>query len=777
MPGPEAKNPIPSATRALRVLIVEDEPADAELMVALLKRAGYAVSFEIVDSLSSVRNLLERDTFDVVLSDHNLKTWTGTDVLECLRKSGKDIPFIVVTATLGDEAAVEYIKQGAADYLLKHRLERLPEVVGRALREKARGEEMARLQEVILSGKREWELTFDRVPDAIFLLNEDCHVRRANRAAVKLLGLDFNQMIGRPCHEVVHGSGAPCLHCPHQWMLQTGEEARGDIEEPRFGKVLDFTASPLRNPDGSLRACVCVVRDITDRKRAEEALRKSREHLARAQQIAHLGSWESDLVTGTLVWSDEVYRIFGVSKEQFVGTNEVVFGMVHPEDRESVLQASKKAKEERGLFHIEHRIVRPDGSVRFVDEEAEVVCDAAGQAVQMVGTVQDMTERRQLEGQFRQAQKMEAVGRLAGGIAHDFNNLLTVIAGYSDMMLSRLAADDPLRAHVSEIRSAGDRAASLTRQLLAFSRQQVLAPQVLDLNAVVANMDKMLRRLIGEHIDLVTVCEKPLWRVKADPGQLEQVIMNLAVNARDAMPKGGKLTLETANVELSGAYARAHVAVKPGRYVMLAVSDTGCGMDAETQSHLFEPFFTTKERGKGTGLGLSTVYGIVKQSGGNVWVYSEPGRGTTFKVYLPLVDEPLEDLRPVEARAVPVRGTETVLVVEDEVSVRSLVRGVLESHGYRVLEACHGADALAISDQHGGPIHLLLTDVVMPEMSGRDLASRVVPRRPGIRVLYMSGYTDDAIVHNGVLDAGTAFLQKPFTPDALAHKVREVLDG
>ncbi|HXE91027.1 MAG TPA: PAS domain S-box protein [Terriglobales bacterium] len=390
---------------------------------------------------------------------------------------------------------------------------------------------------------------------------------------------------------------------------------------------------------------------------------------------------------------------------------------------------------------------------------------------------EDVTERRALEEQLRQSQKMEAVGRLAGGIAHDFNNLLTVIQGYTELLLERVQGETPMRTELDEIAKAAERATSLTRQLLAFSRQQVLEPKVLDLNTVVGAIEQLLRRLLGEDIALYAHLASDLGRVRADPGQVEQVIMNLAVNSRDAMPRGGKLVIETANVELDSGYAHEHPTVKPGPYVMLAVSDTGVGMDEETRARVFEPFFTTKEKGKGTGLGLATVYGIVKQSDGYIWVYSEPGRGTTVKVYLPRVDEPA----PPGAlpTAVPARyqGTETVLLVEDEEGVRALVRRVLDRHGYRVLEARHGGEALALCARTEEPIDLLLTDVILEQMSGPELAARLSPLRPKLKVLYMSGYTDDAIGHHGVLAAGTEFLQKPFSTEALVRKVRQVLDS
>jgi signal transduction histidine kinase len=380
------------------------------------------------------------------------------------------------------------------------------------------------------------------------------------------------------------------------------------------------------------------------------------------------------------------------------------------------------------------------------------------------------------QDQLTQARKMEAVGRLAGGVAHDFNNLLTVMIGRSQLLLLRLGAEDPVRPDIELMQQTADRAANLTRQLLAFSRKQVLQPTMLDLNAVVANLAEMLRRLIGEDIALVTALDPALDHVKADPGQIEQIVINLAANARDAMRKGGRLTLETANAELDAAYARHHVDVHPGPHVMLAVSDTGVGMTPETQARIFEPFFTTKGPGVGTGLGLATVYGIVKQSGGHIWVYSEPGRGATFKIYLPRVAEAVTPSVARPGLPKPARGHETILLVEDELAVRDLARDVLRAHGYTVLEAQHGCEALLISELHSGPIHLLLTDVVMPEMSGRELANRLAPLRPTMPVIYMSGYTDTAVVHHGVLDPGTIFLQKPFTPDALARKIREVLD-
>jgi signal transduction histidine kinase/ActR/RegA family two-component response regulator len=400
-----------------------------------------------------------------------------------------------------------------------------------------------------------------------------------------------------------------------------------------------------------------------------------------------------------------------------------------------------------------------------------------GQAVGVQGIARDVTQRRHLEEQLAHAQRMEAIGHLAGGVAHDFNNLLTVVTGYSELVLRRLGAESPVRQEIEQIKKAGERATTLTRQLLAFSRKQMLQPRVLDLNAVLSDVEHLLRRLIGENIQLTMVLGPDLKRVKADPGQMEQIIMNLAVNARDAMPQGGMLTVGTANVVLDDDYANQHVDVKPGQYVMLAVSDTGIGMDDHTRSHIFEPFFTTKVKGKGTGMGLSTVYGIVKQSGGYVWVYSEPNQGSTFKIYLPRIDDPIETQDAANLAEELSAGVETVLLVEDEEAVRSLVCKVLRASGYTVLESLNPADALRIAREHPDPIHLLLTDVVMPQMSGREVANQVIVLRPSTKVLFISGYTDDAIVHHGVLDPKTAFLHKPFSPDALARKVREVLDN
>jgi PAS domain S-box-containing protein len=421
---------------------------------------------------------------------------------------------------------------------------------------------------------------------------------------------------------------------------------------------------------------------------------------------------------------------------------------------------------------------RKDGIPTVVRVSGRAVSDGRnGRTFELFA--EDVTERRALEQQLQQSQKMEAVGRLAGGIAHDFNNLLMVISGYSEFLLDRLGPDPALRGPAQEIASAAVRATSLTRQLLAFSRKQMLAPKILDLNGVVTENLKMLTRMIGEDIDLVMVPAAGLGTVRADAGQIEQVIMNLAVNARDAMPSGGKLTIETSNISLDEEYARFHAPLKPGNYVMLAISDTGAGMDSETQSHIFEPFFTTKGP-KGTGLGLSTVYGIVKQSGGYIWVYSESGKGTTFKIYLPRVADAVESpaLVAVPAESVATEpGTETILLVEDEANLRYLARQYLEKQGYRVLEAADGAVAMQIAVAHEGMIHLLLTDVIMPGMNGRELAQRISEIRPNAKVLYMSGYTENVIGRNGTLDAGVRLLQKPFTLRDLKSKVREVLDS
>ena len=463
---------------------------------------------------------------------------------------------------------------------------------------------------------------------------------------------------------------------------------------------------------------------------------------------------------------------YGYTREEFLA---MTLEEMHPPEDVRALR-DLVAKSETGFRNRgEWRHRKKDGTIIDVEITRNTLTFSGRPAA--LAMAHDITKRKSVETQLLQAQKMEAVGRLAGGIAHDFNNLLTAIFGSSDLLLEDLTVDDQRRADVEDIKKAAQRAAALTRQLLAFSRKQVLALQVLDLNALIADLEKMLRRLIGEDIEFRTILTSDLGAVRADPGQLEQVIMNLAVNARDAMPQGGKLTLETANVDLDAAYAQAHAPLAPGRYAMLAVSDTGIGIDAQVKAHIFEPFFTTKEKGKGTGLGLATVYGIVKQSDGSIWVYSEPGQGTTFKIYLPRVEAAAEPPAPKPMPPASVRGSETILLAEDEEAVRNLMRRVLEAHGYTLLVAADGQEALRLADGHKGPIHLLLTDIVMPNLGGRQLAERVVSARHATKVLYLSGYTDDAIVHHGVLEPGIAFLEKPFTPQGLARKVRELLDA
>jgi len=678
---------------------------------------------------------------------------------------------------------------------------------------------------------------------------------------------------------------------------ESGYDIKYRVVQPVGGaRHVHATAEAQRDESGRIVRLAGFVQDVTGRRRSHEALRASEASLARAQAIAHLGSWDWDVVTGALQWSDEIYRIFGVAPREFGATYDAFLACVHPDDREHVQQAVNAAVHERQPYSLEHRVVRPDGSERTVHEQGEVSYDASGTPVRMVGIVHDVTERalaeralrdsekryrdlyenasdiiysndlegrfltfnpagerilgyrreellgrhfaafvapehvepttrqmrrklagdveattyevdllrkdgarvpveissrvvladgrpvgiegvardvterkraeqarHELEEQLRHAQKIEALGRLAGGVAHDFNNLLTAIAGYSQLLLDRTVGEPKLRPYVEEIHRAAERGASLTRQLLAFGRRQVLQPRVLDLNEVVKGSGEMIRRLIGESVELELRLAPRLGRVFADRSQLEQVLLNLSVNARDAMPDGGTLTFATENAD--------------GHRVRLAVSDTGTGIDPEAREHLFEPFFTTKEPGKGTGLGLATVLGVVEQSGGTITLESEPGAGTTFSVYLPRVLANAEPVEPESAAgSSDASGTETVLVAEDDQAVRDLCRRLLQGLGYTVLVARDGVEALELCTSRDGPIHLLVTDVVMPRLGGRELGQRVSALRPEMPVIYTSGYTETAFGEDGTLPRGVAFLPKPFTGSSLAGKVREVLD-
>jgi len=611
----------------------------------------------------------------------------------------------------------------------------------------------------------------------LLALDPSGRITQINRYACAMLGWSAEELLGRDwldtclpvrirehmrqvLHNLIQGDLSVVVN---PVMTRSGEE-----------RMIEWRNTLMRDEAGNLVGVVSCGTDITDRHGAAAALQVAEERMRFALQNANVGIWDQDYLTGELIWSETLEAHYGFKPGTFPGTFEAFVGAIHPDDRTSVLETVGHAMKSGADFTVHNRAVWPDGTIRWLTGAGRVMLGADGKPARGVGISLDVTERHVLEAQFQHSQKMEAVGRLAGGVAHDFNNLLTGILGYCELLLGEIPADAPYRADIAEIQNAGTRAAGLTRQLLAFSRKQIIEPALLDLSRIVREMDPMLRRLLGEDIEVVLHLDPAPAPVLADRGQVEQVVMNLAVNSRDAMPRGGTLTIETADVVLDEHYAKGHLGVEPGPYVVLTMTDTGTGMTPEVKSRLFEPFFTTKEVGKGTGLGLATVHGIVTGTGGSIGVYSEPGIGTAFKVYIPQTGAAEPGAESQLAEAAPRSGTRTVLVVEDEASLRDLTKRLLELQGYAVLVAADAAEALRLFEEHDS-IDVLLTDVVMPGASGPELTRQLMERKPELTVIYMSGYTEDAIVHHGVLAPGMALLHKPFTSEALGRKIRDTL--
>ena len=637
-------------SKALRLLIVENKAEDVDLLVRELRHGGYEPSYLRVDNAIDLLAALSEQEWDLIISDYALPQFDALAALECVAQTGLDLPFIVISGTAGEATAIEAMKAGAHDYIMKDNLTGMVVTIERELRQAVARQQHRIAEDALLDSEARYRDLFENANDAIYTHDLEGNILSINNKGEKLTGYKREELTGQ-------------------------------------------SIALLLNDDN---------------------LQIATQYLTK--------------------------RLAG-----------------NTDDAGMQLEILTKA-----------------GKLLPIEVNSRLIYKG-GKPVAVQGIARDISERRNLEEQFRQSQKMEAIGRLAGGLAHDFNNLLTAIIGYSQLAQLRLGKH-PVQKDIGEIEKAAQRAATLTQQLLAFSRKQMLQPKIINLNEIASGISKMIKRLIGENIKVTTRLADDIGLVQADPNQMEQILLNLAVNARDAMPDGGKLIIETANYEFAETDINHHIEMAPGPYVMLAVSDTGMGMDKKTLEHIFEPFFTTKEMGKGTGLGLSTVYGIIRQSGGTIWAYSEPGRGTTFKIYMPCVadtDAYIEVDAPITEQ---LTGTETILIVEDEDVVREPAMQILKLQGYQVMEAADAEEAIHICESYKDEIHLVISDVVMPNLSGRQLVERLYRLRPSIKVLYISGYTDDAIIHHGIVGGEMPFLQKPFTHNALARKVREVLD-
>ena len=773
----------------LKLLAIEDNERDAALLLRELRRGGYVLSHERVETAEGLSGALDRGPWDIAISDYSMPRFTALDALALLGRRAPDLPVIIVSGTIGEEAAVSALRAGARDFIVKGSLARLLPAVERELREAMMRAERRDISEKLLDANRLFLNAIESISEGFAVYDASDRLVQANSHFMALFGPHWRSpIIGRTFEDLVREEIAAGLYTEsagrEEEFLQERLRMHREAGSPFLYRIHDgrwLQARDYRMPDGSIFA---IRTDVTDLVRRDEALQKSQANLAAAQQIAKLGSWEMELADAEsagrtpMRWSDETFRIFGHRPGALAPSAETFHEAVHPKDRESYVRAKTLALAQDETCSVEYRALRSDGQEIVIHEVSKILRDAAGNPIRLVGTVQDITERRGTEERLRQSQKMEAVGQLTGGVAHDLNNLLTVIISSAELLEEIAPRESPTDRPLKNIMNAVEQAAALTRRLLAFARKQPLEPRTVNINDFVTGMKPLLLRALGEHVESEMRLAPDLWTAYIDPHQVESAVLNLAINARDAMGEGGHLMIETENASIDEEVAQRYGDMAPGDYVTLSVSDDGCGMSPAVLAKAVEPFFTTKPQGQGTGLGLSMVFGFAKQSGGHMNIYSEVGKGTTVRLYFPRARGTETETLPTgtDRAAVP-GGSETILVVEDEPAVRETAVENLKSLGYTVLEASNGREALALmaSNPH---IDLLFTDVVMPGgISGQALAQELGARLPGLRVLYCSGYSESAFQQQGKLGNGSGLLQKPYRRRDLASKVRAVLDA
>lgn len=761
--------------KQLRFLILEDLDTDAELMIDELNRAEFNFVHRRVENEKDFVKELKNFKPDLVLSDYSLPTFTGMEGLKIVRKDFPYIPVIIVTGSINEETAVACMKAGASDYVLKDHLVHLPSAVNQTLEkiklEKEKLEALNALQKSEMHFRSVWENS----ADGMRLTDKDGNVVSVNRAFCKLVEMDESELVNQPFN-IIYNQSKENQSGIEKYKQRFKNKSVDKYLERKMtfssGKTVDLEiSSSFIETDDSNPLLFSIFRDVSERKKAEAEIRK----LSMVVEQSPISIIITDTDGNIQYVNPEFCSLTGYTKKEVYGKNPNI--LKSGEHGKSFYKELWDTITAGNIWKGEIHNKKKNGDLFWEDAIISPLFNEENQISHFIALKEDITRNKELAEQLHQAQKLEAIGQLAGGVAHDFNNLLTIINGYGSLVLEKMKKDDPLKKDITQIVTAGEKAGSLTQQLLAFSRKQIVRPQIININHIISGIEKMLRRLIGEDIKLNCILNKNIGYTKCDPGQIDQIIMNLAVNARDAMPKGGKLTIETSNVNLDDNYKKLHFDVKPGKYVLITVSDNGIGMDAETQKRIFEPFFTTKEVGKGTGLGLATVYGIIKQNNGYIWVYSELNVGTTFKIYLPVaVDEDAPDTADFESSE-NLFGTEIILLVEDDANVRELTGEILKNNGYKVIVAGNGSEALQEINDVQEDIDLLITDVIMPGMNGRDLAQRLKRVFPELETIYISGYTDETISRHGILEKGIPFIQKPFKREEFLKLVRKVLDN